>query len=115
MLAGAAASLLGRSGGDDLTKRLGFDEVRVGRSDTVSALGVLPQSTVAGKTGTAAAGDVVSIGRRLTKDVYAVYEHGLADAEGALRVTWQITRAFQLLVRAGYLPGVDAVYRWTFE
>jgi len=57
----------------------------------------------------------VSIGRRLTKDVYAVYEHGLADAEGALRVTWQITRAFQLLVRAGYLPGVDAVYRWTFE
>jgi len=24
-------------------------------------------------------------------------------------------RRFQLLVRAGYLPGVDAVYRWTFE
>jgi translocation and assembly module TamB len=115
MLAGAAASLLGRSGGDDLTKRLGFEEVRVGRADTVSALGVLPQSTVAGKTGTAAAGDVVSIGRRITKDVYVVYEHGLADAEGALRVTWQITHAFQMLVRAGYLPGVDAVYRWTFE
>jgi len=74
----------------------------------------LPGSQLFG-FGTAAAGDVVSIGRRLTKDVYAVYEHGLADAEGALRVTWQITRAFQLLVRAGYLPGVDAVYRWTFE
>ena len=27
----------------------------------------------------------------------------------------QITHAFQVLVRAGYLPGVDAVYRWTFE
>ena len=29
--------------------------------------------------------------------------------------TGQITQAFQVLVRAGYLPGVDAVYRWTFE
>jgi translocation and assembly module TamB len=116
MLASAATSLLGRTGSAaDITKRIGFDEVKVGRSDTLSALGVLPQSTVAGKTGTAAAGEVVSIGKRLTNDIYIVYEHGLADAEGALRVTWQITQAFQMLLRAGYQPGVDAVYRWTFE
>jgi translocation and assembly module TamB len=115
MLASAASTLLGRGEGDSLTKKFGFDDVRVGRSDTVSALGVLPQSTVAGKTGTAAAGDVVSIGKRLTKDIYIVYEHGLADAEGALRVTWQISQAFQVLLRAGYLPGADAVYRWTFQ
>jgi hypothetical protein len=39
----------------------------------------------------------------------------LADTEGALKVAWQITHQFQILVRAGYLPGLDAVYRWTFK
>jgi 3-dehydroquinate dehydratase-2 len=55
------------------------------------------------------------VGKRLHKDVYVIYEQGLAEAEGALRIAWQITDKFQLLLRAGYLPGVDAVYRWTFE
>jgi autotransporter translocation and assembly factor TamB len=54
------------------------------------------------------------VGKRLTRDIHVIYEQGLADAEGALRVTWQITRQFQLLLRAGYQPGLDAVYRWTF-
>jgi translocation and assembly module TamB len=115
-LVAAANAILGRnSTGDQIMQRFGFDDVRVGRSDLTSALGVLPQSTVAGKTGTSSAAEVVSIGKRLSKDLYVVYERGLADAEGALRLTWQITQKFQVLVRAGYLPGVDAVYRWTFE
>jgi translocation and assembly module TamB len=115
-LVAAANAILGRnSSGDQIMQRFGFDDVRVGRSDLTSALGVLPQATVAGKTGTSSATEVVSVGKRLSKDLYVVYERGLADAEGALRLTWQITQKFQMLVRAGYLPGVDAVYRWTFE
>ena len=115
-LVAAANAILGRNtSGDQIMQRFGFDDVRIGRSDLTSALGVLPQSTVAGKTGTSSAAEVVSVGKRLTKDLYVVYERGLADAEGALRVTWTITQKFQMLVRAGYLPGVDAVYRWTFE
>ena len=116
-LLAAARAILGRGGdpGADFARRFGFDDVRIGRSDTASALGALPQTTVAGRTGTASAAEVVSVGKRLTKDVHIVYEQGLADAEGALRLTWQITQKFQLLVRAGYLPGVDAVYRWTFK
>ena len=27
----------------------------------------------------------------------------------------RLAAGFQLLVRAGYLPGVDAVYRWSFR
>jgi len=112
----AARALLGEKGsGGDLTKRLGFDEFRIGRADANSILGVLPQSTVAGRTGTSSAADVVSIGKRVTDDVHLTYEQGLADAEGALKLTWNITRRFQLLARAGYLPGIDAVYRWTFK
>jgi len=115
-LLAAARAILGRGGeGGDFSRRFGFDDVRIGRSDTASALGALPQTTVAGRTATASAAEVISVGKRLTKDINVVYEQGLADAEGALRITWQITQKFQLLVRAGYLPGVDAVYRWTFD
>jgi translocation and assembly module TamB len=111
----AARALLGNNNpGSDLTKRLGFDEIKIGRSDTSSVLGVLPQSTVAGRTGTASASEVVSVGKRLNDRLHLTYEQGLADAEGALKVTWRISRQFQVLARAGFLPGLDAVYRWTF-
>jgi translocation and assembly module TamB len=115
LLAAASSMLGGNNPGSDLGKKLGLDEVKIGRADTGSILGVLPQSTVAGKTGSASAAEVVSVGKRITRDVHLSYEQGLADAEGALKVAWQITHNFQVLVRAGYLPGLDAVYRWSFK
>lgn len=115
VLVSAAASMLGKgTPGSNIGQKLGFDEVRIGRADTNSVLGVLPQSTVAGRTGTASAAEVVSVGKRLGKNLNLTYEQGLADAEGALRITWQISQNFQILARAGFLPGLDAVYRWTF-
>lgn len=93
---------------------LGFDDVRLGRDDS-SVLGTMPQSTVAGRTGQASAAEVVTVGKRLTDDIYVSYRQGLADAEGSLRVAWQLTRSLQLILRAGYLPGVDAVYRFSFR
>jgi translocation and assembly module TamB len=116
VLLAAASALLGNNNpGSDLSKRFGIDEVKIGRADTLSNLGVLPASTVAGRTGTASASEVVSVGKRLNRDLQLNYEQGLADAEGALKLTWRISRQFQVLVRAGFLPGVDAVYRWTFK
>lgn len=112
----AASSMLGRnSPGSDLGKRFGLDEVKLGRADTNSILGVLPQSTVAGKTGSPSAAEVVTVGKHLGKDITLTYEQGLADAEGALKIAWRLSRQFQVLVRAGYLPGVDAVYRWSIR
>jgi translocation and assembly module TamB len=98
-----------------MAKRFGVDEVRIGRADTGSILGVLPQSTVAGRTGSASAAEVVSVGKKITKDLHLSYEQTLADAEAALKLSWQLTRRFQLLARAGYLPGLDGVWRWTFK
>ena len=115
MMAAARALLGNNNPGSDLTKKLGFDEIRIGRADTNSVLGVLPQSTVAGRTGTSSAADVIEIGRRINDRVHLTYAQGLADAEGAFKLTWKITQQFQLLARGGYLPGVDAVYRWTFK
>jgi translocation and assembly module TamB len=112
----AARAMLGTSNpGSDFTRRFGIDEVRIGRADTNSVLGVLPQSTVAGRTGTPAASEVVSVGKSLNRNLQLTYEQGLADAEGSLKVTYSISRQFQLLARVGYLPGLDAVYRWTFK
>ncbi len=116
VLLAAAGALLGNNNpGSNFSKKFGIDDVRIGRADTSSNLGVLPQSTVAGRTGTPSASEVISVGKRLNSRLHLSYEQGLADAEGALKVTWQISRQFQVLVRAGFLPGIDAVYRWTFK
>ena len=116
LLTAAAGALMGeKRPGTELQKALGIDEVSIGRSDSGSPLGVMPQSTVAGRTGAPAATDVVTIGSQLTKSLRMSYEQGFADAEGALKLSWNITRQFQLLARAGYLPGLDVVYRWTIK
>lgn len=114
LMVAAARALLGNNNpGSDITKKIGIDDIKIGRADT-SVLGVLPQSTVAGRTGTPSAAEVVTVGKRLNRELYLSYEQGLADAEGTLKLAWRITRQFQLLARAGYLPGLDAVYRWSF-
>jgi len=114
MLAAARAAWGGDDSSGDFTKKFGIDEVRIGRADTSSVLGVLPQSTVAGRTGTAAAGEIVSVGKHINRNLQLTFEQGLSDVEGALKITYRVSRQFQILARAGYLPGIDAVYRWTF-
>jgi len=115
MVAAARAMFAGSGEEGDFAKKFGVDEVRIGRSDAGSVLGVLPQSTVAGRTGTPAAGDVVSIGKTFNRNLQVTFEQGLADVEGTLKITYRVSRQFQVLVRAGYLPGLDAVYRWSFR
>ena len=118
LLVSAAGSILGRD--DTQSGRLlsglgiGPEDIRLGQ-DSGSLLGTLPQSTVAGRTGTTSTQDVLSVGKRLSDDIYLSYQQGLADAEGSMRVAWQVTKAFQVILRAGYQPGIDAVYRFTLD
>jgi translocation and assembly module TamB len=112
----AANALLGTGReGRRLVRQFGFDEMRVTRADTQSALGVFPQSTVAGRTSSGSGSEVFTVGKRLTKDIYVSYQHGLADAEATLKFSYQVTQKLQLLLRASNNPGFDAVYRFTFE
>ena len=115
LLVQAASSMFGKVPGEDFAQKLGFDEVKVGRASTGSVLGVLPEMTVAGRIGSGSAAESVTVGRSLTHDVHLSYEQQLGAAEGTLKLAWKITRRFELLAREGYLPGLDAVYRWTFE
>ena len=79
---GARAAGQQQSRDPDLTKKLGIDEVKIGRADTNSVLGVLPQSTVAGRTGTPSASEVVSVGKRLNRNLQLTYEQGLVRRRG---------------------------------
>ena len=115
LLAAATSMLGGNNPGQDLGKKFGLDEVKIGKADTGNVLGVLPQNTVAGRTGSPSAAEVVTIGKHLGRDLNLSLEQSIAMTEGALKVAWQVSRPFQVLVRAGYLPGIDAVYRWTFR
>ena len=109
----AANALLGvGSENRRLVRQLGFDDVSIGRTG-VSALG-MPQSSIAGKTGSTVGNETLTVGKRLTKDLYVSYQQGLADAEASVRFAYQVTRRLQLLLIAGDNPGVDAVYRFTF-
>ena len=115
-LAGAASALLGEGAlpTGRLLRGLGLDEVSVG-ADEGGVLGIMPQSTVAGRTGGSSSAEVVTVGKQITDDLRVSYRQGLADAEGSLRITLQFTKSLQFILRAGYLPGIDAAYRFSFK
>ncbi len=115
-LIAAANALLGTNRENRrVLRNFGVDEIRVGRGDSGSALGALPQNTVAGRTGSTSGAEALTLGKRLTKDIYVSYQQSLADAEATLRFTYQVTQKFHLLLIAGSKPGMDAVYRFTFD
>ena len=110
----AANALLGaNSGNRKLVRQLGFDEVSIGRN-TTGALGAMPQSSIAGKTGSTSGSEMLTVGKRLTKDLYVSYQQGLADAQASVKFAYTVSRRLQLLLTAGDKPGLDAVYRFTF-
>jgi translocation and assembly module TamB len=115
-LVGAATSLLGQGAmpASKVIRGLGLDEVSVGMDES-GVLGAIPQSTVAGRTGSTSSAEVVTVGKQLTDNIRVSYKQGLADAEGSFRVALQFTKSLQFILRAGYEPGIDAVYRFTFK
>ena len=101
LLENLAVSLLARRaglGGGTLAQRLGLDELSLRRE---------------GEAGSAATSLGLTLGKRLTQDLYAVYERGVAGVLGTLRVFYDITERLQLRVEAGDRAGVDLVYSVT--
>lgn len=93
LLEDAALSLLaGRTGaaGGRWARRLGLDELGLRRQDTE--------------------GTALTLGKRLSEDLYATYERSLSGALGTLRVFYDLTRHLTLRAQAGERSGVDLVY-----
>jgi len=99
----AAMALLGGNGqrlGGDLANALGLDEISVAsgsRSTTTTS-------------STSATGTAITLGKRLSKDFYLVYESSLSGAFGSLYVFYDLSRRLTLRAQAGDINALDLVY-----
>ncbi|HEX4884288.1 MAG TPA: translocation/assembly module TamB domain-containing protein, partial [Casimicrobiaceae bacterium] len=101
-LSAAQAALAGRGGGKTLTQRfaenIGVDDISfLNRGD--------------GKGEDMLAGQVVSVGKRITDRLYIAYEQGLELASNALRLEYVLSRYFTVSAYAGTTSGVELKFR----
>lgn len=96
-IAGAAAILLGSDQGRKITEKLGIDSFNFGSSDN-------------GLDGT-----VIGVGKRLTDRFSVAYEQSLEDVAGVVKVTWTLSRNWEILLRGGSINGADIQYSKRFD
>jgi translocation and assembly module TamB len=136
MLVAAAEALFSASQAvgirQQLASRLGLDDISVGRSTTttssVAGADALPSGTTANaatNTTLAAAnntalnsplaGRVVTLGKRLSDNVYIGYEQSIDGIGYAVKLTYQFTKNVSLALTAGQTSSVDVLYSWLFN
>ncbi|MEJ5125203.1 translocation/assembly module TamB domain-containing protein [Comamonas sp. MYb21] len=95
----AALALLSGGSGESVTgniaKSLGLDEIGFGGTDRDSAS--------------------LSVGKRLSQDLYVTYEAGLAGTLGALYIFFDFTRNLQLRGSAGTTSALDLIYTLRYD
>ncbi|MFC7517343.1 translocation/assembly module TamB domain-containing protein [Herbaspirillum sp. GCM10030257] len=95
---GAALGLLNKFGGSRIAKGFGLDEFSIGASEF--GLG---------------GGQVVNLGKELTDRLFIGYEQSLAGAESVLKLTYELTRYWTVVVRGGTVAGLDLFYSKRFD
>lgn len=96
-IASAAAVLLGTDQGRRVSEKLGIDSFNFGSSDN-------------GLSGT-----VVGVGKRINDRFSVAYEQALDDVAGVVKVTWNISRSWQIVLRGGSISGGDLQYSRRFD
>lgn len=133
LLLSAAYAILGPGSSDasgsftrQLSQSLGVDSISFGTAGTTSGL---PVRTVAGTTtGSAPAGapnsasqsgdlatQIVTVGKRLSRDAYLSYEQSLAGASSVVKLTYNLSRRVALIGRAGTDNSLDISFSLTFR
>ena len=95
---GAALGLLNKFGGARIAKGLGLDELSIGSSEY-------------GMQGS----QVVNLGKEITDRLTVGYEQSLAGAESVLKLTYQLSRSWTVVLRGGAVTGVDLSYNKRFD
>ncbi|THF61779.1 DUF490 domain-containing protein [Pseudothauera rhizosphaerae] len=122
LLLPAAQALLGGPGGgmtDQLSRSLGFDEFSIGEGE-VGGVSRRATSRVVG-SGTAVdgggtvGGQVLTLGKRLSSDVFLSFEQSLGGAESLVKLTYQLSRRVSLVARGGTDNAIDAYYTFSFR
>ena len=99
----AALALLGgfgpKGGGGNFASRLGLDEIGF-------------KGPAAGEDTSGAA---LTLGKRLTDQIYVTYEASLAGSLGTLYIFYDLTRNLALRGQAGLKSGVDLIYTLSYD
>lgn len=96
--AGAALALLGNAGGKRIAQGIGLDEFSIGASES----GLADQQ-------------VVNLGKALSERFYVGYEQSLTGAASIVKMTYQISRRWSLVARAGAISGLDLLFNKRFD
>ncbi|MBI3145788.1 MAG: translocation/assembly module TamB domain-containing protein [Pseudogulbenkiania sp.] len=101
-LAAAAGALLAGT----INDRLGlFDD-----------LGLVSQQQKTRPDGTVSpAEQVVTVGRQLTRELYLGYEYGIASANQAVKLAYQLSKGWSLVLRAGSTASLETRYTLRFD
>ncbi|MDR2688396.1 MAG: translocation/assembly module TamB domain-containing protein [Azoarcus sp.] len=122
LLMPAAQALLGGPGGgmsEELAHSLGFDSVTFGQGDLNSTRHAATSKVVGGgsrvSAGPTVSGDVLAVGKRLSKDVLLSFEQSVGGAESLVKLTWQLSRNLSLIARGGSDNAFDLYYTFSFR
>ncbi len=96
--AGAALALLGNAGGKRIAQGIGLDEFSIGTSES----GLADQQ-------------VVNLGKAISERFYVGYEQSLTGAASIVKMTWQFSRRWSLVARAGAISGLDVLFNRRFD
>lgn len=94
----AATGLLNKLGGERVAKRIGLDELSFGKS----AYGMGSEQ-------------VVSLGKNISERLAIGYEQSLAGAASVLKLTYQLSRSWSVVLRGGQVAGLDLSYTRRFD
>jgi translocation and assembly module TamB len=104
MLPMAAAALLGQGGGESPT-------TGVARAFGLDSIGM--RSTT-GTAGTAAS-QFITFGKRLSDELYVVYEQSLGATANVLKLELNLSRRVLLRAETGEISAIGLFYRWAFD
>lgn len=95
---GAALGLLNKFGSERIAKSFGLDQFSLGKSE----YGLENQQ-------------VVNLGKELTERLTIGYEQSLAGAESVLKLTYELSRSWTVVVRGGTITGLNLFFNRRFD
>lgn len=96
--AGAALAMLGSAGGKQIVKNFGIDQFSIGPSESG-----LPDQ------------QVVNLGKAITEKLSVGYEQSLTSAASIAKLTWQLSRRWQIVAGGGSINSLDIFFNRRFD
>ncbi len=114
-LQAAAASLLAARGsplaGNSLASTFGLDVVSI-RTDQV---GSQAQPGGGGTTSSSAQDSIITLGKRLTNDLFISYEQSLRGLQNLFRIQYELTERLSVRLRAGTENALDLLWTYRYD